>query len=100
LPSGPVFHARFTPTYGSWLNLVERWFAELTNQQIRRGSHRSVRELEAAITEILDPHNQTPRPFKWTKTADQILASIARFAHRTVETHVPSLIKRTIGTGH
>ena len=96
----PRFHPHFTPTYGSWLNLVERWFAELTNKQIRRGSHRSVRELEAAITEFLDAHNQTPRPFKWTKTADQILASIARFAHRTVQTHDPSLIKRTIGTGH
>src|SRR6516165_10149688 len=96
----PRFHAHFTPTYGSWLNLVERWFAELTNKQIRRGSHRSVRELERAIAEFLEAHNREPRPFKWTKTADQILGSIARFAHRTVETHAPSLIKRTIGTGH
>jgi transposase len=96
----PRFHAHFTPTYGSWLNLVERWFAELTNKQIRRGSHRSVRELQSAIAEFLDAHNQKPRPFVWTKTADDILASIARFAHRTVETHAPSLIQRTIGTGH
>ena len=96
----PRFHAHFTPTYGSWLNLVERWFAELTNKQIRRGSHRSVRELQRAIVEFLDAHNQKPRPFVWTKTADDILASIARFAHRTVETHAPSLIQRTIGTGH
>jgi len=96
----PRFHAHFTPTYGSWLNLVERWFAELTNKQIRRGSHRSVRELQRAIAEFLDTHNQKPRPFVWTKTADDILASIARFAHRTVATHAPSLIKRTIGTGH
>jgi len=96
----PRFHAHFTPTYGSWLNLVERWFAELTNKQIRRGSHRSVRELQRAIAEFLDTHNQKPRPFVWTKTAADILASFARFAHRTVETHGPSLIKRTIGTGH
>jgi transposase len=85
----PRFHAHFTPTYGSWLTLVERWFAELTNKQIRRGSQRSVRELERAIAEFLDAHNQQPRPFKWTKTADHILASIARFALRTLETHWP-----------
>jgi transposase len=96
----PRFRAHFTPTYGSWLNLVERWFAELTNKQIRRGSHRSVRELELAIREFLDAHNENPRPFIWTKTADEILASIARFAHRTLETHPPSLLKRTTGTGH
>ena len=83
----PRFHAHFTPTYGSWLNLVERWFAELTTKQIRRGSHRSVRELERAIHEFLDAHNARPRPFRWTKSADEILASIARFAHRTLETH-------------
>jgi len=96
----PRFHAHFTPTYGSWLNLVEGWFAELTNKQIRRGSQRSVRELQRAIAEFLDTHNQKPHPFMWTKTAADILASIARFAHRTVQTHGPSLIKRTIGTGH
>ena len=83
----PRFHVHFTPTYGSWLNLVERWFAELTNKQLRRGVHRSVRELERAIREFLDAHNDDPRPFIWTKTADEILASIARFAHRTRETH-------------
>jgi transposase len=95
----PRFHAHFTPTYGSWLNLVERCFAELTNKQLRRASHRSVRELQRAIAEFLQAHQQAPRPFKWTTTADQILASIARFAHRTGETHAPSLIKRTIATG-
>jgi transposase len=83
----PRFHAHFTPTYGSWLNLVERWFAELTQKQIRRGSHRSVLELEKAIREFIDAHNADPKPFVWTKTADQILASIARFAHRTLNTH-------------
>jgi transposase len=83
----PRFHAHFTPTYGSWLNLVERWFAELTNKQLRRGAHRSVRALDAAIRESIDAHNTTGQPFVWTKTADEILASIARFAQRTLNLH-------------
>ena len=69
----PRFHVHFTPTYGSWINLVERWFAELTNKRIRRGVFRSVKELEAAIREYIDVHNEDPKPFVWTKTADQIL---------------------------
>jgi transposase len=80
----PHFHIHFTPTYGSWINLVERWFAELTNKRIRRGVFRSVRELECAIREYIDVHNEDPRPFVWTRTADQILDSIARYARRTV----------------
>jgi transposase len=79
----PRFHVHFTPTYGSWINLVERWFAELTNKRIRRGVFRSVKDLEAAIREYIDVHNEDPKPFVWTKTADQILASIARYAQRT-----------------
>jgi len=79
----PRFHIHFTPTYGSWINLVERWFAELTNKRIRRGVFRSVKDLEAAIREYIDVHNEDPKPFVWTKTADQILASIARYAQRT-----------------
>jgi transposase len=79
----PRFHVHFTPTYGSWLNLVERWFAEITNKRIRRGIFRSVKELESAICEYIDVHNEDPKPFVWTRTADQILASIARFAQRT-----------------
>jgi transposase len=79
----PRFHVHFTPTYGSWINLVERWFAELTNKRIRRGVFRSVKELEAAIREYIDVNNEDPKPFVWTKTADQILASIARYAQRT-----------------
>src|SRR6516165_9662265 len=71
----PRFHVHFTPSYGSWINLVERWFAELTNKRIRRGVFRSVKELETAIREYIDAHNQDPKPFVWTKTADQILAS-------------------------
>jgi transposase len=79
----PRFHMHFTPTYGSWINLVERWFAEITNKRIRRGIFRSVKELEAAIREYIAIHNEDPKPFVWTKTADEILASIARFAQRT-----------------
>jgi transposase len=80
----PRFHVHFTPTYGSWINLVERWFAELTNKQLRRGVYRSVRALEAAIRAFIDTHNAEGTPFIWTKTADEILASIARFAQRTL----------------
>jgi len=87
LAKRPRFHVHFTPTYGSWLNLVERWFAELTTKQIKRGAHRSVPELERAIWEFLDVHNEDPKPFVWTKSADEILASIARFAQRTVAAH-------------
>jgi transposase len=79
----PRFHVHFTPTYGSWINLVERWFAELTNKRIRRGVFRSVKDLETAIRQYIDVHNENPKPFVWTKTADQILASIARYAQRT-----------------
>ena len=87
----PRFHVHFTPTYGSWINLVERWFAELTNKRIRRGVFRSVKELETAIREYIDVHNEDPRPFVWTKTADQILASIARYAQRTTAAQASNL---------
>jgi len=96
----PRFHVHFTPTYGSWINLVERWFAELTNKRIRRGVFRSVKDLESAIREFIEVHNEDPTPFVWTRTADQILASIARYAQRTRAAHSPELIARTIGTGH
>jgi transposase len=95
----PRFHVHFTPTYGSWINLVERWFADITNQRIRRGVFRSVPELEAAIRDYIDAHNQNPRPFVWTKTADQILASIARFAQRTSAIEASQLTSRITGTG-
>jgi len=78
----PRFHLHFTPTSGSWLNLVERFFATLSSRQIKRGTHRSTRELEQAIRAYLDIHNQNPKPFIWTKTADEILASVARFCNR------------------
>jgi transposase len=81
----PRFHMHFTPTYGSWINLIERWFAEITNKRIRRGIFRSVKELETAIHEYIAVHNEDPKPFVWTRTADEILASIARFAQRTTQ---------------
>jgi transposase len=79
----PRFHLHFTPTGASWLNLVERWFALLTQKQIKRAAHRSTRELEAAIREYLAVYNEEPKAFVWTKTADQILESVARFCKRT-----------------
>ena len=75
----PRYRVHFTPTGASWLNLVERWFAALTEKQLRRGVHRSTRELEDAIYRYLEITNSKPKPFIWTKTADQILATIARF---------------------
>lgn len=75
----PRFHLHFTPVSASWLNLVERWFASLTEKQIRRGNHHSTRELEQAIRRYLDIANEEPKPFVWTKSADQILASVRRF---------------------
>jgi len=78
----PRFHVHFTPTYSSWLNLVERWFAELTNKWLRRGTHRSVGELTASIQSWIDTWNEEPRPFVWAKTADQILENITRYLQR------------------
>jgi transposase len=78
----PRFHMHFTPTGASWINLVERWFAALTEKQLRRGVHRSTRELQEAIRRYIEVTNARPKPFVWTKTADEILASVARFCHR------------------
>ena len=83
LAKRPHYHVHFTPTGASWINLVERFFALLTEKQIRRGIHRSTRELEQAIRHYLETYNKTAKPFVWTKTADQILASVARFCQRT-----------------
>ena len=96
----PRFHVHFTPTYASWMSLVERWFALLTTKQIRRGAFRSVPQLKAAIQAFIDAHQENPKPFVWTKTADEILASIARFAERTTDARAVQLLSRSIGTGH
>ena len=71
----PRFHCHFTPTYSSWINRVERFFAALTEHQLRRGTHRCVPALENAIRQYLDHHNDTSKPFRWTKPADDIIAS-------------------------
>jgi len=88
LAARPRFHLHFTPTYSSWLNQVERWFALITNQAIRRGSFDSVAALKRKIDEFVSNYNQHPRPFMWTATADSILAKIER------------LCKHLIGTRH
>ena len=75
----------FTPTSSSWLNLVERWFAELTNKKLRRGAHRSVRQLNSRHPRLDQDLNDNPQPFVWTKTADEILESIARYCTRINE---------------
>jgi transposase len=79
LTGHPRFVLHFTPTSSSWLNLVERWFAELTNKKLRRGTHTSVRQLNADIRAWIDTWNDDPRPYVWVKTADQILASIGNY---------------------
>ena len=93
----PRFHFHFIPTYSSWLNQVERWFALLTERQIKRGAHRSTRALERAIREFIDAHNDDPKPFIWTKTADQILTSVARFCQLTLDLRD---MQRTADSGH
>jgi transposase len=79
------FCLHFTPTYSSWINLVERWFAKLTDEALRRGSHQSTRELRHAIERYIGATNDDPKAFRWTKTADEILAALARFCQRTLD---------------
>lgn len=81
----PRFVLHFTPTSSSWMNLVERWFAELTTKKLRRGTHRSVRALNSDIRAWIQTWNEDPKPFVWTKTADQILESISRYCNRINE---------------
>ena len=97
----PRWHVHFTPTGASWLNQVERFFALLTEKQIRRGVHRSTRELEHAIRHYIDTVNADPRPFRWTKSADDILATIKRFCLRTLNTaQRQTEIIKTSESGH
>jgi transposase len=88
LAAHPRFHMHHTPTYSSWINQVERWFAYLTDQLLRRGDHRSVQALEKDIRAWVEAWNTNPKPFIWTKTAEQILESLGR------------LIARINGAGH
>jgi len=81
----PRFVVHFTPTYSSWLNLVERWFGELTSKWLQRGTHRSVKELVASIRTWVAQWNDDPRPYVWHKTADQILETLAAYCHRITD---------------
>jgi transposase len=83
----PRFQLHFTPTYASWLNLVERFFALLTEEALRRGSHTSIPQLRKAIFDYVDVHNEEGKPFVWTKTADEILDKIREFGERTLKVH-------------
>ena len=97
----PHWHIHFTPTSASWINQVERFFANLTDKQLRRGVHRSTRELEAAIEAYIETVNADPKPFRWTKSADDILASIKRFCLASLATAAAqSEIGRTSESGH
>jgi transposase len=82
LEAHPRFHMHFTPTYSSWLNQVERWFGLLTDQKLRRGTHKNIQALERDIREWIKTWNEDPRPFTWTKTADEILERLAAYLHR------------------
>jgi transposase len=84
LAKRPRWHVHLTPTSASWLNQVELFFALITDRKIRRGIHRSVAALRADIMSFIEQHNQSPKPFRWTKSADDILASIARFCRYNV----------------
>lgn len=82
LAAHPRFHMHFTPTYSSWLNQVERWFGLLTDQKLRRGAHRSIQALEKDIRDWIATWNDNPRPFNWTKTADEIFERLASYLQR------------------
>jgi transposase len=87
LAKRPRHHLHFTPTASSWLNQVERFFALLTARRLKRGVHRSVEELEAAVLAYVERHNAEPKPFRWTRSADQVLAGISRACERTLAVH-------------
>jgi transposase len=82
----PHYQIHFTPTSASWINQVERWFAELTRKQLRRAVHTSAKQLETDIRAFIKRHNENPKPYRWTKSADEILASVKRFCQKTEQT--------------
>ena len=97
----PRWQVHFTPTSASWINQVERFFANLTEKQIRHGTHRSTTDLEAAIRAYIDTVNANPKPFIWTKSANEILASIKRFCLATRKTaQLQTQIGQTSESGH
>jgi transposase len=99
--SRPRWRVHFTPTASSWINLAERFFANITEKQIRRGVHRSTEELETAIRTYIDAVNADPKPFRWTKSADDILATIKRFCLKTLDiASAQAEIARNSESGH
>ena len=95
------WHVHFTPTSASWINQVERFFALLTEDKLRRSVHHSTQELEQAILDYLDIVNEDPKPFRWTKSANDILAAIQRFCLRTLQTaEIQDTLCRTSESGH
>ena len=98
LAKRPRWHVHLTPTSSSWLNQVERFFALLTERQLRRGIHRSVTALQDAISRFIEHHNADPKPFRWTKSADDILTSIERFCVRNTPSSAETA--RTSDSGH
>ncbi len=96
----PRYHVHFTPTHSSWLNQVERWFALLSTRAIKRGTHRSTVALEKAIGEYIEATNDDPKPFVWTKSAEAILDSIARYCQRVLNVHTDADLKPTSDSGH
>ena len=92
----PRFQLHFTPTYGSWMNLVERWFCALTTKKLQRSSHNSIKELAGDITNWINNWNENPTPFVWHKTADEILDRLARYCTQINPTKKP----RTSVSGH
>ena len=97
LAEHPRFHLHFTPTGASWLNLVECWFAVLSRRRLERGVFTSTRELEEAILAYIAETNADPKPFVWTKTADAILASVARFCQRTSNSDHSAPFSKSVG---
>jgi transposase len=97
----PRYHVHFTPTSASWINQVERWFALLTERALRRGVHRSVADLERDIRAFVDATNADPKPFRWAKAADDILAGVRRFCLRTLNAATTDeALARTSESGH
>jgi transposase len=101
LAKRPRYHVHFTPTSASWINQVERWFGMLTERALRRGVHRSVADLERDIRAFIDTTNADPKPFRWVKPADDILASVRRFCLRTLgAATTDEALPRTSESGH
>ena len=101
LAKRPRYHVHFTPTSASWINQVERWFGLLTERALRRGVHRSVADLERDIRAFIDATNAEPKPFRWVKSADDILASVKRFCLRALgAATAEEALARTLGAGH